>query len=283
MALLDVAAGRFLHQSRLNRSGWDAGSATNHLDVWNGNWRLIGTNQTINPQWSQASQMELQLAGTIRGEAILDLRLLPEKPLVLFGTNGVSRKADSPSAASYYLTFPRLAASGSLVLNGESLSVEGLAWMDHEISSGQLGEGQVGWDWACLQLNDGRDIMTYRLRNADGTTDPNSSLTWVNSTGATTALGPDQFRWQATGTWKSPITQAIYPHRVRIEATDPASGKPTTLNLEPLSDRQELVDELSGVAYWEGGCRVRDADGREIGQAFLELTGYSASLASRLK
>ena len=283
MALLDVADGRFLHQSRLNRSGWDAGSTTNHLEVWNGNWRLTGTERQIHPHWSEASQLELHLAGTIRGDALLDLQLTPEKPLVVFGTNGVSRKANSPSAASHYLTFPRLKTKGSLVLGGESLVVEGLSWMDHEISSGQLGENQVGWDWACLQLKDGRDIMTYRLRNSDGSTDPNSSLTWVNAEGATTPVGPDQFRWQPTHSWKSPVTGASYPNRVRIETTDPASGKPISLHLEPLSERQELVDELSGVAYWEGGCRVRDAEGREIGQAFLELTGYSASLASRLK
>ena len=283
MALLDVAEGRFLHQSRLNRSGWDAGSVSNRLDVWNGNWRLTGMDKNVTPKWSESSQLELRLAGSIRGDAILDLLLTPEKPLVIFGTNGVSRKADSSSAASYYLTFSRLAAKGSMVLGGESLAVEGLAWMDHEISSGQLGEGQVGWDWACLQLNDGRDIMTYRLRNSDGSTDPNSSLTWVNPDGATTPVGPDKFRWRATRTWKSPITGAKYPNWVRIETTDPVSGKPISLDLEPLAERQELIDELSGIAYWEGGCRVRDADGRDIGQAFLELTGYSASLASRLK
>lgn len=283
MALLDVDEGRFIHQSRLNRSGWDAGSVSNRLDVWNGNWRLTGIDRNLNANWTGASQIELRLAGSIRGDAILDLLLTPEKPLVVFGTNGVSRKADSPSAASYYLTFPRLAAKGSLVLNGEALSIEGLAWMDHEISSGQLGEGQVGWDWACLQLKDGREIMTYRLRRSDGNTDHNSSLTWVTPEGATIPVGSDKFRWRATRTWKSPITGARYPNWVRIETTDPVSGKPISLDLEPLAEQQELVDELSGVAYWEGACRVRDADGKEMGQAFLELTGYSASLASQLK
>jgi hypothetical protein len=40
MALIDVGAGRFLHQERLNRAGWNASAATNTLDVVNGDWSL---------------------------------------------------------------------------------------------------------------------------------------------------------------------------------------------------------------------------------------------------
>src|SRR5271170_3456747 len=46
MALLDVNGGKFVHQQRLNRRGWDAGAAADHLDVRNGNWwlRMTDTN-----------------------------------------------------------------------------------------------------------------------------------------------------------------------------------------------------------------------------------------------
>ena len=43
MALLDVKSGKFIHQQRLNRDGWDAFSATNELNVRNGNWSLRRT------------------------------------------------------------------------------------------------------------------------------------------------------------------------------------------------------------------------------------------------
>ena len=56
--------------------------------------------------------------------------------------------------------------------------------MDHEISSSQLDDDQAGWDWASLQLNDGREIMAYRLRKKDGRTDPFSTLAWVDAQGA---------------------------------------------------------------------------------------------------
>eukprot|EP01035_Chromulina_nebulosa_P052178 gene52178-71138_t len=37
MAIVDVATGKFLHQERLNRAGWDASAATATLDVRQGN------------------------------------------------------------------------------------------------------------------------------------------------------------------------------------------------------------------------------------------------------
>ena len=55
--------------------------------------------------------------------------------------------------------------------------------MDHEISSSQLGEGLVGWDWTCMQLFDGTEIKAYRLRKKDGTPDRWSSVYWIDSKG----------------------------------------------------------------------------------------------------
>ena len=174
MALLDVQGGRFIHEERLNRAGWDAGSSTNTLAVWNGNWFLrLGTN----------ANGALSMQGSIRGEANFSLALTPTKPLVVFGENGVSRKGASPTASSHYLTFSRLAVAGEVTLEGRKQAVRGQAWMDHEISSSQLDADQAGWDWASLQLNDGREIMAYRLRKKGGRTDPFSQLAWGGRAG----------------------------------------------------------------------------------------------------
>src|SRR5690606_11448407 len=149
-----------LHQERLNREGWDAGASTNTLRVWNGNGSL---------EWAGSPDGQgLFLKAGIRSEAGFDLVLRPIKPLVVFGTNGVSRKGVSPTAASHYLTFPRLAVEGRVATGGVDREVRGHAWMDHEFSSSQLGPDQEGWDWASLQLADGREIMCYRMRRKDG-------------------------------------------------------------------------------------------------------------------
>ncbi|HKB90574.1 MAG TPA: lipocalin-like domain-containing protein [Opitutaceae bacterium] len=269
MALLDVRNGRFLHQERLNREGWDATATLNKLDVRNGPWSL---------RMTDANTQQLKLQGSIRADVSFSLILEPEKPLVVFGQNGVSRKGATPAAASYYLTFPRLRVTGQLLDGKETRIVHGLAWMDHEISSSQLDPQQVGWDWACLQLSESRELMCYKMRRADGTEDPFSTLAWIDSQGVVTHVRADQFKWETLGTWTSPITKAIYPVRIRLTALDPSTGKDRVFILDPLAENQELTGNVGGIPYWEGGCHVRDEQGNEIGSSFLELTGYAGKL-----
>jgi hypothetical protein len=153
--------------------------------------------------------------------------------------------------------------------------------MDHEISSSQLTPDQSGWDWAGIQLDDGREIMSYRLRRKDGTTDPASSLVWVEKSGELTHKNAKEFQWEQGGKWKSPHSGAAYPLPAIIKTTDPASGKELTLRLEPLLLDQELKSQLTGIPYWEGACQVIQ-DGKPVGSAYLELTGYAGSLQRAL-
>jgi predicted secreted hydrolase len=230
-----------------------------------------------------AATQTMKLKGGIRGGAEFELELRPAKPLVVFGENGVSRKAADPTAASHYLTFTRLRAQGRLRLEEQVWRVEGQAWMDHEISSSQLGVDQEGWDWACLQLRDGREIMVYRLRGRDGSTSPFSTLAWIDEQGRVTPQAAADFSWKPQGVWTSRDTGARYPLPVRLECRDPETGAAAVFDLEPLALAQELTGTVGGVAYWEGACRVRDGEGREVGSAFMELTGYAGDLSARFR
>ncbi len=274
VALLDTKTGRFFHQSRINRAGWDADAARDTLAVRNGNWSL---------RLADARSGRMELSGNIGGDASFRLALAPTKPLVVFGTNGVSRKGADPAAASHYLTFPRLAARGTVVVGTERAAVTGLAWMDHEIGSSQLDAGQAGWDWACIQLDDGRDLMAYRMRRSDGTTDAHSTLAWIARDGGVRHFGPSEFGWEARGHWTSPATGARYPNHVRVRAPGVDGAPASEFFLLPLAEAQELTDPLGGVAYWEGACRVLDATGKPVGRAYLELAGYVGGLAERFK
>jgi predicted secreted hydrolase len=266
MALIDVVAGKFYHQERLNQTGWDAHAATDTLDVRNGPWSL---------RFIDEATERMELHGGVRGEVGFRFTLAPAKPLVVFGENSVSRKGSAPTAASYYLTFTRLRTEGVLTVGDETLRVTGESWMDHEISSSQLDQNQVGWDWVAIHFNDGRELMVYRLRLRDGSADPASSLTWVDAAGGKQKR---DFRWEVLDRWTSPATGGTYPSRVRLGTTDPATGKPAAFTLVPLARDQELTGSLGGIPYWEGACRVLDAEGREVGNAYMELTGYAKDL-----
>jgi predicted secreted hydrolase len=272
MTLVDMQSGRFRYQERLNRAGWDAAASTNTLDVRNGNWSLRLKPGTTN---------EFDLQSTVGADVASELQFIPLKPMVVFGTNGVSRKALDLKASSHYLTFSRLAAHGMVTLGETNFGVSGEAWMDHEFSSSQIGEGQVGWDWLSLQLSDGRELMAYRMRRADGTTDPFSTVAWIDATGGVRQVGPAQFQWGVLDHWRSPHTGADYPSLVRLQAENPETGKTEAFTIEPLVADQELTGKLGGVAYWEGACRVLDDQKKEIGRAYMELTGYSKSLKGK--
>ncbi|RBP45137.1 putative secreted hydrolase [Roseimicrobium gellanilyticum] len=265
-ALLDAKTGKFIHQERLNREGWDASSSSTGLDVRNGNWTL---KQETNTQ-------RLQLNATVHADALLTLTLDPAKPLVIFGENGVSRKGVAQNAASHYLTFPRLKVSGSVKQGAETLEVAGDAWMDHEFSSSQLDDGQVGWDWAALQFHDGTEMMVYRMRRADGSTDAASKLVLIGKDSTQRALKADAFSWKEITTWQSPRSGAKYPIEVEVAIEQ------TAYRLRPLARDQEQGGDITGLPYWEGACDILDAQGKIVGRAFLELAGYAGNLRKHL-
>jgi len=272
MGLSDPETGRFLHEERLNRGGWDAGAATGDLDVFNGNWSLRRDGEGM------------RLHGSIRAETALELQLEPEKPHVVFGEDGISRKGPEGTAASYYITWPRLAAKGTLRLGEERFEVTGAAWMDHEISSSQLDENQIGWDWTCIQFEDGREIMGYVLRTKDGGISPYSKLVWIDQDGTLTHVQASDYEWRHEGGWKSPATGATYPISPLIVTRDPAGGVERRLRLLPLLENQEMTGGTGGVSYWEGACEVKDeASGEIVGRAYLEMTGYADDIGQKLR
>ncbi len=263
-ALTDEAGGRFLVDERLDRAGLLAGASESGLAVFQEDWSA-----------EQDAAGSLRLHMGVKG-AVLDLALTPGTPPVIFGEEGVSRKGADPSAASHYISFPRLAAAGTLRLpEGPVLAVHGLGWMDHEFSSNQLAADQVGWDWAGIQLRDGRSLMVYRLRHGDGSQDPYSTLSEVDARGRV-RRSTRAFELKALGAWRSPASGAAYPLPLRLEAWG------ERWSLVPIRMDQELrTDRSTGITYWEGACRVLDGGGREVGEAYLELTGYAHSLKGR--
>lgn len=271
MALSDPETKTFLHESRLNRGGWDAAAAVGKLDVRNGNWSLVGDGESM------------MLQGSIQTDAAFSMRLTPAQPHVIFGEDGISRKGPEGTAASYYITFPRLAAEGELEIGGEKFDVTGEVWMDHEISSSQLDRNQVGWDWVSIQFFDGRELMGFILREKGGQPSDWSRVVWISEEGDLTHLPPGEFQWIPGGEWSSPKTGALYPTSPTIATVDPASGEPVRLKIQPLFAEQEVTGGPGGVSYWEGACDVLDEEGTVLGRAYLELTGYADNIGEKLR
>lgn len=252
---------RFYPHERFARGALGlAGAQGSPFRVWVEDWSLTaGGEEDLFPLTLQVRE----------GGTALQLELTALKPPVLQGEGGLSRKGPEPGNASYYYSFSRLKASGVLVLDGDSIPVQGLAWMDREWSTSALSPGQVGWDWFALQLDHGFELMWYHLRRADGTPDPFSQGIWVDPQGAARTLAFGEVELQATDTWASPVDGRRYPARWRLSFP----GEDLLLEVVPLIPDQELV--LS-FRYWEGAVRVSGRHrGRPVaGVGYVELVGY---------
>lgn len=270
-ALSDLGNKKYIHHERVYREGWQAKASLDNLDLSVG-----GIEAKLFTEKNQQ-----QVITRYQNGDRLELTFSPLKPLIVFGDRGLSRKGESPPAVSWYWSYTRLQATGKLFQNGKEVSVKGIAWMDHEISSSQLGDGLEGWDWTCMQLKDGTEVKAYRLRTKDGGSDPWSAVYWIDANGKTVEVYADQFKWESEDQWKSPKTGLIYPNTVRITAFHPDYGK-RVYRIRPLLDSQEFTGTRSDNAYWEGACEVLNNEGVPIGKAYLELAGYGGGLGARL-
>ncbi len=261
--LTDVANQGFRSFERRARGALGlAGAELGPFRVWLENWRLYA---------ERGDDWPWHLDAREDGYA-LQLKLAPEKPMVLEGNQGLSQKSREPGNASYYYSGTRLKAEGRLSFGGASVPVAGLAWLDREWSTSALAEYQIGWDWFSLQLDEGAELMFYRMRLKDGGIDPLSSGAWIDREGRKTPLSLDDVELVQLSAWNAPEGVA-YPARWRL-AVKPL-GK--SYLVEPAVADQEL---RVSVRYWEGAVDVLDAarPERHLGRGYMELTGYARSI-----
>ena len=241
LALTDVSGRQHLVYQRLERGAAGLagaqpaanGGQAQPYRVWLDNWSVAAVDGGL---------VRLQAA---KGDIALQLDLRDLKPPVLQGAAGYSRKGPQPGDASYYYSLTRIATTGTITVRGQTYAVTGLSWMDHEFSTSALSAGAVGWDWFSLQLSDGRELMVFLIRHADGSADPYSAGTLVAVDGTTCPLSPDEFKLETTGHWRSPHTGAVYPAGWKVVM--PSVG--LTLTVTPYVADQEMNVDFK---YWGG-------------------------------
>ncbi|MCA1777833.1 MAG: hypothetical protein LC637_00185 [Xanthomonadaceae bacterium] len=254
VALSDLDNQRFYSRERLARGALGLAGATTR-QWWLKDWTVV----RVGDAW----QLE-----TDAGEFALSLILIPEKPIIAQGNQGYSRKGREPGNASMYYSISRLSAEGRLRLDGQTIDLAGLAWLDREWGSSQLDPGLAGWDWFALQLDDGRDLMLYRLRDLEGRASAYSAGMLVGVDGQRNVLDASDFQLLPVRTWRD-ADGVEWPVAWRIEV----AGFDLSLEVEASFDAQRwrgLVD------YWEGAVLVRNPGTQAtIGRGYLELSGYS--------
>ncbi|MDT8438327.1 MAG: lipocalin-like domain-containing protein [Wenzhouxiangellaceae bacterium] len=252
LALSDVDGERFFSRERFARDSLGLAGATAER-WWLRDWEVTRTADG----WRLVAGMD---------GAALDLVLAPAKPVVLQGDAGYSRKGAEPGNASRYYSITRIDTSGQVRIDGAPVAVTGQAWLDREWGSSQLGEGIAGWDWFALQLDDGRDLMLYRLRTDAGEPGPFSAGALVEADGGYTILAREDFELLPLEWWRD-RDGVRWPVAWRVRL--PAAG--LDARVEPAFGDQRWY---ATVGYWEGAVDVIDDDGRPLGRGYLELSGY---------
>lgn len=274
LAITNLREGRLEYAQRMHRGALGLAGAATIADcgsqsadcqarAWVGDWSA-----TIEPEKHRLRAMAKNIG--------VQLDLLPLKPPVVHGGDGVSVKGPGPGNASHYYSFTRLEAGGAIRSEGREYAVSGLAWMDHEFSSSTLSPGQAGWDWFSLQFEDGSELMLFQLRRRDGMRDPYSAGTYNPPQGPPVMLDSGQFRLEArsASSWTSPHSGARYPLQWQLQI--PA----LQLELEiaaAVPDQELVTRETTGITYWEGAVRVtgQKQGAATLARGYLEMTGYA--------
>ena len=231
---------------RLSRSALDlAGSRADPPRVWVRDWSLE----------SVAEGDGLALIAEAPG-ARLELALEPERP-VLSGAALELFPASADAPAFVFYVLPRLAARGSLTLDGRALAVTGVGLLDHGWGSvpGLAADGGgPSLSRFAVQLDDGRDLLCLLLQRADGTGRPIPSCALVLADGRVQTFRRRELSLTPMRDWRSPGSGRVYPVDWGL-GIEPIGLR---LALEPLTADQELSPSLP---LWNGAVTVTGTDG----------------------
>ena len=279
LAVSDIAGKQFHFEEDLQRGAAGIAGATD-IDEKEGRRGTPALHTIL--VWLGAWEMPRTADGwtlkATKGDIALDLSLKETIAPVAHGRpgeEGLSRKGANAGQASYYYSVPQLKTAGTLKINDKSYTVSGVSWMDHEFGSNQLSKEQRGWEWFAIQFDDGAALMLYLLRNADGSTEPNSSGTWIDASGRAEYLPLKSIVATPGRVWTSPHSQRKFPLEWRIELPD----RKIVLDITPAQDDQEVRSEKSGIGYYEGAVHVTGTvNGKPVkARGYLEITSAGGS------
>ena len=230
-----------------------AGVEATPFHAWIDNWEMRGLD-ALND--TNIAPLQLSASGTDFSYA---LRLDADRPLVLQGDGGYSRKS-LREQASYYYSQPHYTAKGSIVIDDKPVDVTGQAWLDREWSSQPLASDQSGWDWLSLHFKSGDKLMLYRMRQTDG--QHYGSGKWIAPDGKAELLASADIAM--TPLAFTEIEGRKIPTAWRIAIPKFALA----IDCTPLNAKSWMG---TSFPYWEGPISFA---GSHTGLGYLEMTGY---------
>lgn len=194
-----------------------------------------------------------------------------KRPLIIGDTGLVSI---GESGHSWYYSFTRLQMEGHLSFKDREEPIVGIGWMDHQwgpfaVSPVQMGKTFESYEWFCLQLDNGVDIMISNIYDRDNNLPQTAGYGGIiindaNGKGQT-LLNREFVR---TRYWRDPVSG----HYMSMGWSLFLPEQNGELHLSPELTNQMVHFPLGG-SFWEGSIQVSGTwEGQKVtGQAFGEL------------
>jgi predicted secreted hydrolase len=230
-----------------------AGVEAQPFRAWMDAWEMRGIGEM---RGDSISPLEVRASGA---DFDFTLQLEADRPLVLQGEGGYSRKSER-GQASYYYSQPFFKATGRLAIGGKAVEVSGRAWMDREWSSQPLTSDQSGWDWLSLHLSENEKLMLFRLRQTDGR--HYASGNWISREAKPEQLASADIRMEPGA-----VTE-IDEHKVPTSWHIAIPSRGLSIECVPLNAKSWMA---TSFPYWEGPISFH---GSHKGVGYLEMTGY---------
>lgn len=268
-ALTDTRNQAFYSAQRMNRGAVGiAGAQSQPFKVWIDDWTASAGHKPTTIAL-KAGDSIAALKGQAPEPISIGLELTRTKPAILQGQKGWSQKGPGRSDASYYYSFPGMAAQGNLVIGQSTHKVSGHAWFDHEWSTSALGNDVAGWDWFAVHLDTGPhkgvDIMVCQVRSANGNSNGFGFGSISFADGRYLILKEKDFSIRPLAYWTSPRTQKRYPSKWTLTLKDHG----ISLEAVTVLPDQEHPHDFS---YYEGAIQVKGKG--SFGMGYVEMTGY---------
>ncbi len=198
----------------------------------------------------------------------LKLFLNATKPPLLISGDGYLPVGTSGS--TFYYSLPLLTAKGVLTANGQTDSINGIGWMDHQWGDFFITPtSRESYEWFSVQLDDNRQIVFWDIFTAQNRIPADEAhkmctLSFRDGSQDTSL----SFKIRRLRFWKSPDNGLTFSHK--WEFVDTRHG--IDLILRP-TVKNQLANVLGAMPFYEGSCTVSGTwAGKQVqGVGFAEL------------
>lgn len=206
-------------------------------------------------------------------QVTIDLSLTQKgRPFFVWGT-GVNPGATGTSVQdnNYYFSLTRLQATGTIVIDGKSLPVTGVTWMDHEYGAFGTAANPVQWILQDMQLDNGFSISNVGIVGGGQKPTLNTAMQgYATLEGA----GGDTYLVASTvtpfgRTWTSKASGITYFTKFRVQIPEFDAD----IIVSTLMDEQEFPGASGGSVY-EGVATAKGTftNAKVAGTAWIEQT-----------